>query len=149
MAGLNKNHKRKIFSTLQYADKLLGDSLHVLAPSSRFLFSRYVDDISPAQYHWVEDYAEKIREQMGRLLERFEIERHPPTTLSSWTLRTNLITLDIALEDIYPEQMRGYGEVDAAAAGIFEKNWTKKPGSRCKGSWRSCVRGSGTGFGRR
>jgi GTP-binding protein EngB required for normal cell division len=117
MAGLNENHKRKILSTLRYADKLLGDSLHVLAPSSRSLFSRYVDDILPAQYHWVEDYAEKIREQMGRLLERFEIERRPPTTLSSWTLRTNLITLDIALEDIYPEQMRGYGEVDAAAAG--------------------------------
>ena len=122
MAGLNENHKRRILSTLQYADKLLSDSLHVLAPSSRPLFPRNVDDISPAQYHWVEDYAGKIREQMGRLLERFEIERQPPATLSSWTLRTSLITLDIALEDMYPEQMRGYGEMDAAAAG--DLSWT-------------------------
>jgi GTP-binding protein EngB required for normal cell division len=116
MSGLNENHKRRILSTFQYADKLLGESLHILAPSSRSLFSRYVDDMSPAQYHWVEDYVEKIREQMGRLAERFDLEPHPPDTLASWALRTNLTTLDIALEDTYPEQMRGYGEMDAAAA---------------------------------
>jgi GTP-binding protein EngB required for normal cell division len=122
VAGLNENHKRRILSTLEYADRSLGECLHVLAPSSRSIFSRYIGDISPAQYHWVEDYAEKIREQMGRLLERFKIDRNPSTTLLSWKLRTSLITLDIALEDMYPEQMRGYGEMDTSAAG--DLSWT-------------------------
>jgi len=122
MNGLNANHKRRILASLEYADKLLEASLHTPAPGRRPLFSGYVQDLSPSESHWVESYTDKIREQMSRLLERCAIEAPPPKTLRSWKLRTGLISLDITLEDIYPDRMRGYGEMDPAAAS--DLSWT-------------------------
>ncbi|MBZ5499372.1 MAG: dynamin family protein [Acidobacteriia bacterium] len=122
MAGLNENHRRKILTTIQYADELLSESLNLLGATGGALRPRFVRDVSTSESHWVESYAGKIREQMSRLLERFEITVSPPNTLSSWALRTKLMSLDIALEDLYPGQMRGYGEMDPAAGG--DLTWT-------------------------
>jgi GTP-binding protein EngB required for normal cell division len=122
MTGLNANHKRRILASFEYADKLLEECLHTPTPGRHPLFSGYVQDLSPSESHWVESYADKIREQMLRLLERCGIEPPSPTTLRSCKLRTGLISLDITLEDIYPDQMRGYGEMDPAAAS--DLSWT-------------------------
>ena len=122
MGNLNENHKRKILSTIQYADDLLSESLNLLGSTGGSLRPRYVKDVSASESHWVESYAEKIRVQLSRLLDRFDIEVPPPGTLSSWALRTKLMSLDIALEDLYPGQMRGSGEMDPEAAG--DLTWT-------------------------
>lgn len=122
MASLNENHKRRIFSSFKYVDNLLSESLNAVAPARSSLYSRCVEDITPLELRWVENYAEKIREQMGRLLERFQIELPPPATPSSWILKTNLTVLDIALEELYPPQMRGYGEIDQTTAS--DLTWT-------------------------
>ena len=122
MTGLNDNHKRRILTSLQYADKLLEESLRALAPGANPLFSGYVRDLSPAQSRWVESYAGKIREQMSRLLEKCAIEAPSPATFSSGKLRTCLTSLDLTLEDIHPEKMRGYGKMDSVAAR--DLSWT-------------------------
>jgi len=116
MTGLSDNHKRRILTSLQYADKLLADSLQALTPGAHSLFSGYVQDLSPSQSRWAESYAAKIREQMSVLLKTCGIEPPPPAAASSGKLRTSLTSLDVTLEDIYPEKMRGYGKMDAAAA---------------------------------
>jgi hypothetical protein len=116
MTGLNDNYRRRILTSLQYADKLLTESLHVLAPGARPLFSGYAQDLSPSEARCVENYTAKIREQMARLLENCGIERSSPAMPSSGKIRTGLISVDLTLEDIYPEKMRGYGKMDAAAA---------------------------------
>lgn len=122
MSGLNEHHKRRILSTFQHIDRLIEESLTELRPDSRLLFPRLVQDLSSAQLHWIESYAQKIREQMGALIGRFEMEFEDQTTPASWMLRTNLVYLDIALEDLDPERMRGYGEMDQDAARDFA--WT-------------------------
>jgi GTP-binding protein EngB required for normal cell division len=122
MTGLSDNHKRRILTSLQYADKLLAESLQALTPGAHSLFSGYVQDLSPSQSRWVESYAAKIREQMSVLLETCRIEPPRPTAASSGKLRTSLTSLDVTLEDIYPEKMRGYGKMDAAAAR--DLSWT-------------------------
>jgi hypothetical protein len=116
MTGLNDNYKRRILTSLQYTDKLLEDGLHALAPGAKPLFSGFVQDLSAAETRCVENYARKIREQMGKLLERCHIELSVPAIPSSGKLRTGLNSMDLTLEDIYPEKMRGYGKIDAAAA---------------------------------
>jgi GTP-binding protein EngB required for normal cell division len=116
MAGLNENHKRKLLASLQYADRLLQESLGVLTPVSRLLFSRYLPDISPAEQHWIENYADKIREQLAALLRRFDAPPSPPSLLTSWAIRTNLISLSIALEELDPDGLHGYGELDPESA---------------------------------
>jgi GTP-binding protein EngB required for normal cell division len=122
MVGLSQNHKRRLIATFQQADELLTQSLNIIAPARSGLCSRYVGDISPSELHWIESYAERIREQIGSLLERFEISLPAPSTASSWILKTNLISLDIMLEDLYPERMRGYGEIDKKTAS--DLTWT-------------------------
>jgi hypothetical protein len=77
--------------------------------------------MSGSEVHWVESYVEKIRDQIYGLLQRFEVDLPPPTTSASWILKTGLISLDIALEELYPSQMAGYGAMDHVAAG--ELTW--------------------------
>jgi hypothetical protein len=116
MSGLNENHKRRLFVAFKYADELLSQSLEAAAPQRRSLYPRYVQDISPPALHHIERQVEKIREQMRGILERLEIEVPAPSKASSWIVKTNLTTLDIGLEDLFPEKLRGYGEMDKAAA---------------------------------
>jgi len=122
MTGLNDNHKRRILTSLQYADKLLEESLHALAPGARPLFSSYLQDLSPAESRRVASYAEKIREQMSRLMHKCGIELPSTGTFSTGKLRTCLTSLDLTLEDIHPEKMRGYGKMDSASAR--DLSWT-------------------------
>lgn len=116
MTGLNENYRRRILTSLQYADKLLEDGLHALTPGAKPLFSGFVKDLSAEDSRCVEDYARKIRERMARLLEQCHIELSVPAIPSSGKLRTGLNSMDLTLEDIYPEKMRGYGKMEAAAA---------------------------------
>jgi len=116
MTGLSDNYKRRILTSLQYADKLLQENLNAMAPGARPLFSGYVKDLSPDEARCVESYTRKIREQMARLLENCCIERSSPATPSRGKIRTGLNSVDLTLEDIYPEKMRGYGKVDSASA---------------------------------
>jgi GTP-binding protein EngB required for normal cell division len=122
MTGLNDNHKRRILTSLQYADKLLEESLHALAPGARPLFSGYLQDLSPAESRQVASYAVKIREQMSRLMHKCGIEISSPGTFATGKLRTCLTSLDLTLEDIHPEKMRGYGKMDSASTR--DLSWT-------------------------
>jgi GTP-binding protein EngB required for normal cell division len=112
MADLNEHQKRKILTSLQHSDKVLEECLRIPTPSARPLFPANLQDVSSAEYHWIESYVEKIRDQFADLLRRFEIEPQPPSVRSSWALQTNLISLDITLEDLNPERLRGYGTLD-------------------------------------
>ena len=122
MAGLNENHKRRLLAAFEHANELLNRSLNAVTPSRPGRYSRCVQDMSGSEVHWVESYVEKIRDLIYGLLQRFEVDLPSPTTSASWILKTDLISLDIALEELYPSQMAGYGAMDQAAAG--ELTWT-------------------------
>ena len=116
VSGLNENHKRRLVSAFKHADVLLSRSLDVVKPARPGKYSSCVQDTSTSEVCWVESYIEKIRDRLYGLLQKFEIELPPPSTRASWTLKVALTTLDLALEELYPEQMRGYGQMDDAAA---------------------------------
>jgi len=116
VSGLSENHKRRLLVAFKYADELLSQSLEAAAPQRPGLYPRYVEDISIPALHHIERQVEKIREQMRGILERWEIEAPAPSKASSWVVKTNLTTVDIGFEDLFPEKLRGYGEMDKAAA---------------------------------
>jgi hypothetical protein len=97
-------------------DKLLNQSLNATAPTLPGHYSRHIQDISPSELHHMQSNIEIIREQILGLLNKFEVALPPPATPSSWILKTNLTSLDIAFEDLYPEKMRGYGDMDKTTA---------------------------------
>ncbi len=53
---------------------------------------------------------------MSRLLERCGIDAQSPSAAASGKIRTCLTSLDLTLEDLYPEKLRGYGKMDAVSA---------------------------------
>jgi GTP-binding protein EngB required for normal cell division len=113
---LNENHKRHLLVTCQYVDKLLSDIEQILnAASSTSPFPKYRADSSPVQRKVAQDYISRIRAQLVRVLEGQRIARPRPQTSSIFAIRTILGFVDIALEELKPRYMRGYGEVSEAA----------------------------------
>ncbi len=116
MSGLNENHKRRLLAACQQMDKLLSQSKNATAAKPAGLYLRYIHDITEAESQWIDCSIEKIREQISSFLKRFHVAFPPPSTPASWILKTNLTSLDIAFEDLYPEKMRGYGKMDPKTA---------------------------------
>jgi hypothetical protein len=116
MAELSEFHKRRILVTFQHVERLLNHSVYALAQTRSGLQQRNIQDISSSKLHKIENHIGIIRNQMRGLLKRFQIDLPEPSTPSSWMLKTNITSVDMALEDLYPQKMRGYGEMDSMAA---------------------------------
>lgn len=115
--SLNANHERRLTVTCRYIDKLLADMESTLHTSeSRLAFPHYVPDLSPRQRRVIEDYIQRIRAQLIRVLDGQGMERPSPDIPESRSLHTVLTFIDIAAEELKPEYMRGYGDVPPAAA---------------------------------
>jgi hypothetical protein len=113
---LNENHKRRLLAAFQQMDKLLSQSENALASRPSGLYARYIHDMSASESRKMESSIEKLREQISGVLERFQVAFPPPSTPASWIIKTNLTSLDIAFEDLYPEKMQGYGKMDSKTA---------------------------------
>jgi GTP-binding protein EngB required for normal cell division len=116
-SSLNSNHERRLSVTCRHIDKLLADMESALNVSaSQLAFPQYAPDLTPAQRRVIEDYIRRIRAQLVRVLDGQGIERPPADIPVSRSLHANLVFVDIAVEELKPEYMRGYGEVPPAAA---------------------------------
>src|ERR1700683_1019744 len=115
--SLNSNHERRLSVTCRYIDKLLADIESALNVSaSKLAFPQYVPDLTSVQRRVVEDYINRIRAQLVRVLDGQGIERPRAEIPVSRTLHVTLTFVNIAVEELKPEYMRGYGEVPPQAA---------------------------------
>jgi GTP-binding protein EngB required for normal cell division len=115
--SLNSNHERRLSVTCRYIDKLLADMESILSVSScRLAFPQYTPDLTSAQRRVVEDYIGRIRAQLIRVLDGQNIERPSADIPVARSLHSTLTFVDIAVEELKPEYMRGYGEVPPQAA---------------------------------
>jgi len=115
--SLNSNHERRLTVTCRHIDKLLAELEGALNVSgSKLAFPQYVPDLSPAQRRVIEDYVNRIRAQLARVLDGQGIERPAADIPVSRSLHSYLTFVDIAAEELKPEYMRGYGQIAPAAA---------------------------------
>jgi GTP-binding protein EngB required for normal cell division len=115
--SLNSNHERRLSVTCRYIDKLLADMESMLSvSSSRLAFPQYIPDLTSAQRRVVEDYIGRIRAQLVRVLDGQNIERPLADIPVGRSLHSTLTFVDIAVEELKPEYMRGYGELPSQAA---------------------------------
>jgi GTP-binding protein EngB required for normal cell division len=115
--SLNESQARRLRVTCQYIDKLLSDVESVLnATASKAAFPRYSSDISPAQRRTIEDYIGRVRAQLVRVLEGQGIPKEKPQIPASRSVHVMLGAVDIAVEELKPKYMRGYGEVPDSVA---------------------------------
>lgn len=118
--GLNEYQQRRLLVTCQYIDKLLLGVEEVLnASASNAAFPRYQLDISPDQRRTIEQYLARVRDQLRRALQCQEIPVSPPSIPASRSIRSALGFIDIALEELKPKYMRGYGPVPERAAAAL------------------------------
>jgi hypothetical protein len=79
-------------------------------------FPRFLPDIAPAQSRTIEDYLARLRAQFVRLLDGQGIPREKPTIPASRAVHVALGTIDIAVEELKPHYVQGYGDLPEPAA---------------------------------
>jgi GTP-binding protein EngB required for normal cell division len=115
--SLNSNHERRLSVTCRYIDKLLADMETALnVSSSKLAFPQYAPDLSPVERRVIEDYIGRIRAQLTRVLDGQNLSRPPADIPVTRSLHSTLTFVDIAVEELKPSYMRGYGEVAPEAA---------------------------------
>jgi GTP-binding protein EngB required for normal cell division len=114
---LNSNHKSSLRVTFQSIDDSLARAIALL-DSSRELspFNELVSDASPVQRRVVEDYASRIRSAMRQSLETYGIAFTQAHRSSIWAAQMQVLGASIALEEIDPKRLRGYGEISETDA---------------------------------
>ncbi|HEY6321784.1 MAG TPA: dynamin family protein [Thermoanaerobaculia bacterium] len=121
MADLNESQRRHLLATLRYADRVIADAAARLAAgASPGPFQELVPDASPVQAKVTEDSLARFREALVQALALYGIAPSRPTVGAVWSARTALLSAEIALEDLVPRRMRGYGELSAAAAAALD-----------------------------
>jgi GTP-binding protein EngB required for normal cell division len=110
--SLNENQQRHLWVSCQHIDKLLSDVEHILSVStSKSAFPKYHLDITPAQRRTIEDYIARIRAQLVRVLDGQSIPKNKPSIPARRAIHATLAFVDVAVEELKPRYMRGYGEL--------------------------------------
>lgn len=109
---LNQNQQRRLRISCQYIDKLLVDIEEILhQATSQSPFPRHVIDVSPAQIRMLEDYIRRIRSQLVHAIAWQNMKPEPSDIPATRALLSYLTFIDIAIEELKPKYMRGYGAV--------------------------------------
>ena len=114
---LNASQRQRLLITCKHIDKLLGDIEATLnAAASKSVFPSYVADITPIQRKTVEDYIARIRGQLLQVLAGESLAPEQPHISAAHSIHVNLTFIDIAIAELAPHYMRGYGPVSEEGA---------------------------------
>ena len=119
---MNENHHRHLLSTFQYVDNLLSEAERIMASAgSASPFQEYSQDTTPIQRKVTHDYVVCVREAMRRILEELKIPLRPPISGALWAARNHLAFAGIAVAEITPEHLRGYGQLSDEDARAMDR----------------------------
>ena len=115
--SLTENHQRYLRVSCQHIDELLSGIEKILNESSSgTAFPRYASDITPAQRRMIGDYIARIRAQLVRVLDGQGISPEQPSVPATRSIRFLLVSVDIAIDELRPKHMKGFGELSAFTA---------------------------------
>ena len=119
---MNENHHRHLLATFQHVDNLLSEADHILASAgSASPFQEYSQDSTPVQRKVTHDYILRVRETMRRILEDLKLPPKPPISGALWAARNHLAFAGIAIVEIEPTHMLGYGKLSDEDAQTLDK----------------------------
>jgi len=114
---LNDPQRNTLAAAFKYTDRLLSEALAGLAPAAEgAIFTATLADATPVQCKVIIDQAARLRRALRAALDACAIPVTPPRISALWNLRCTLTSIDIALEDLGPDHLRGYGGVDETTA---------------------------------
>jgi GTP-binding protein EngB required for normal cell division len=114
---LNEAQLRHLSISCQHIDKLLTDAEHILhEAASPSPFPRHIIDVTPAQTRALEDHIRRIREQLLRTLAWQQMKPEASDVPATRALLVLMTFIDITIEELKPNYMRGSGPVSQEAA---------------------------------
>lgn len=114
---LNASQRQHLLITCKHIDKLLGDVEATLnAAASKTVFPNYVNDITAIQRKTIEDYIARVRGQLLQVLAGQSLAPEKPRVSVVHSVHVNLTFMDIAIAELAPHYMRGYGPVSEEGA---------------------------------
>jgi GTP-binding protein EngB required for normal cell division len=115
--SLNASQRQHLLITCKYVDKLLGDIEETLnAAASKSVFPNYVGDITPLQRKTIEDYIARLRGQLLQVIAGQALTPEKPRISATHSLDVGLTFVEIAIAELDPHYMRGYGPVSEQGA---------------------------------
>lgn len=113
----NEAQQRRLLASARHADKLLGEIEQILrAAESKSPFPKYRPDVAPHQVLVLASQIARFRSHLSRALAAAGIEHDQPQFSALHAIRVTLAFVRIAVEEMAPEHLRGYGELPEEAA---------------------------------
>jgi len=114
---LNPSQRQHLLITCKHIDKLLGDVESTLnSAASKTVFPNYVNDVTPVQRKTIEDYIARVRGQLLQVLAGQSLAPEKPRVSTIHSIHVNLTFVDIAIAELAPHYMRGYGPISEEGA---------------------------------
>lgn len=108
--GFNESHRRRLLAHAQYADRLISDIDQILGGSeSKSPFPRYSPDVSPQPARVIRGQLRRFREHLSHVLSSVGIHYGGATLGALHSIRVALAFVRIAVQEMNPEYLLGYG----------------------------------------
>jgi len=121
VSSLSDPQQRNLGNACKHMDGLLKDIESALNPThTRSVFPKYVNDVAPMQRKTIERYLARFRSHLINVLADHAIQVEPPRVKASFAIHTSLTFIEIAIEELSPGRMRGYGPVSDSGAAALE-----------------------------
>lgn len=115
-AVFNESQQRRLLASARHADKLLADIEQILwAAESKSPFPKYQPDVAPHQARLLYSHIARFRSHLSRVLAAAGVRHDRPQFSSLHAIRVTLAFVRIAVQEMAPEYLRGYGELPEAA----------------------------------
>jgi hypothetical protein len=113
---LNEAQQRRLIITCKYIDSLLSDMEHALrTKTSKSPFPRYDVDVTAEQAQEIEGYIRRLRSQLLQILDWQHLKPEPPEIPLTRSIATELAFIEVAVDELRPRHLRGFGVVPADA----------------------------------
>lgn len=122
MISLNPSQKQSIlFGVLDIHRRMVELETAITQSGIASTFSQRVPDLSPTEMKVVQDYFARIRTTMLSCLQEAGIPFEVRRTSLRWTLQVGMTFLHVAVAEMSPERLRGYGQLDPTGAQAVTK----------------------------
>jgi GTP-binding protein EngB required for normal cell division len=117
---LNEPQQRRLATTCRHLDEVLSELEHSIQEArSESAFRRYAADLAPAEEQLFRAYVRRLRCQLLRILDEEGLSPQADPIGLRKSLLTGLIFFDIAVTELEPSYMTGYGELTPSAAAAL------------------------------
>ena len=115
--ALNPSQRQRLLVTCKHIDQLLRNIEETLnAAASKSVFPDYVGDITTHQKETIEGHIAGLRGQLLQVLARQSLAPEGPRISAAHAIHVDLTFIEIAITELAPHYMRGYGPVSEQGA---------------------------------